>query len=166
MSETTTPAAEVTLRKHQCIPFLDTSKTSTANWVRIDKSTIFELNPNPQTTTEDYICYESPVTVIDHYEPELPQEIVMNENNPCYDFIFEKFFDLPVGEACKVPLLICFPGEDKKAWRVNDNMIVLGNMNTVDKKISFTLKLGGNIDKGTYTITSGVPTFTLPSSEG
>lgn len=103
-------STETMLKKHLCIPFLDTSKGSgTAAWARIDKSTIFALNANPQSETMDYICYESPVTEIDHYEPELPQEIVMNAGNPMYEFIYGLFYDLPVGEAAKVPLLICFP---------------------------------------------------------
>ena len=156
--------SETMLRKHMCIPFLDTSKGSnTATWARIDKSTIFALNPNPQTETEDYICYETPVTEIDHYEPELPQEIVMNAGNPMYEFIFSQFYDLPVGEDAKVPCLICFPpnsSNEKKAWLVKDCTLQLGEMNTVDRKISFTLNLGGDITRGTYTVANGVPTFT------
>lgn len=156
--------SETMLRKHMCIPFLDTTKGSTTpSWARIDKSTQFALNPNPQTETQDYICYEAPVTEVDHYEPELPQEIVMNADNPMYEFIFDEFYNLPVGEDAKVPCLICFPpngSNEKKAWLVNECTLVLGDMNTVERKISFTLHLGGDISHGTYTVTSGVPTFT------
>ena len=159
--------SETVLRKHMCIPFLDTTKGSTTpTWAQIDKSTKFSLNPNPQTETEDYICYESPVTEVDHYEPELDQEIVMNAGNDMYEFIFGMFYNLPVGEDAKVPCLICFPPDGsnaKKAWKADDATLVLGEMNTVDRKISFTLHLGGNITKGTYTISSGVPSFTEAS---
>ena len=161
---------EVTLTKNLCIPFLATGGAGTTQspytWAQIDKSTIFALNANPQSETMDYICYESPVSVIDHYEPELPQEIVMNEGNPMYDFIFEKFYNLPVGAAAEVPLLVCFPTKsstaaDKKAWLVPNCSLELGEFNTVDRKITFTLKLGGDIKKGTYSIASGgAPTFT------
>lgn len=160
--------SETALRKHQCIPFLDVNKGSgTASYKRIDKSTIFELNPNPQTEEQDYICDELPSTEIDHYAPELPQEIVMNAGNPMYEFIFDLFYNLPTGEAAKVPCLICFPPNaenEQKAWLIQDTVLVLGNMNTVDRKISFTLHFGGNISRGTYTIASGVPTFTPASS--
>ena len=153
--------SETKLTKNNFIPFLDTSKGSgTASYARIDKSTIFALNPNPQSEEVDYICYESPVSEIDHYEPELPQEIALYEGNPMYDFIFGMFYDLPVGSAAKVPALLCFAGADKKAWLVPDNVIELGELNTVDGKLSFTLKLGGNIQKGTYTLADGVPSFT------
>lgn len=165
--------SEVTLTKNLCIPFLATSGAGTQQspyvWAQIDKSTIFALNANPQSEDMDYICYETPVTVIDHYEPELPQEIVMNEGNPMYNFIFGLFYNLPVGTAAQVPLLICFPtksttASDRKAWQITNCTLELGEMNTVDKKITFTLKLGGDITKGYYTITSGTPSFSTTAS--
>lgn len=158
--------SEVLLKKSQCIPFLATAAetgstgTVTYTWTRIDKSTKFTLNPNPQTEKMDYICWDAPKTEVDHYEPELPQEIRMAEENPMYDFIFDKFWHLPVGDACVVPCLICFPGSDKNAWLVKEATLVLGEMDTIGKKISFTINLGGDITLGTYTITGGVPAFT------
>ena len=66
------------LRKHQFIPFLDVSGTKgdrwSPEWKRIDLSTIFELDPKPQTETMDYISYEMPVEEVDRYQPQLPQE--------------------------------------------------------------------------------------------
>jgi len=155
----------VKLKKTDFVPFLDTSETIntstwTPTWKRIDLSTIFSLNPNPQTQTMDYISYETPVDVIEKYQPELPQEIALYEGNPIYDFVFDLFHSLPVGSAATVPVLICFGGSDKKAWQVKGATLVLGELNTVDGKLSFTLKLGGDIDKGTYAIAEGVPTFT------
>ena len=52
----------------------------------------------------------------------------------------------------------------KKAWMIPDNVIQLGELNTVDGKLSFTLKFGGDIKKGTYTLADGVPTFTEASA--
>ena len=150
------------LRKHEFIPFIDVSGTggSSPEWKRIDLSTIFDLNPNPQTETMDYISYETPVEEINQYQPELPQEIALYEGNPVYDYMFNMFYNLPVGSETKVPFLLCFGGSDKKAWKVDQTTVVLGSLNTVDGKLSFTLKLGGDIEKGTYAIADGVPTFT------
>jgi len=152
------------LNKTNFIPFLDTSKTINTTWVptwkRIDLSTIFSLNPNPQTVSQDYITYETPVETVDKYQPELPQEIALYEGNDIYDFVFALFYDLPTGSAATVPVLMCFGGTGKKAWRIEQATLVLGELNTVDKKLTFTLKLGGDIDKGTYVITAGVPVFT------
>lgn len=153
----------VKLAKTDFIPFIDTSGTINGTWVpvwkRVDLSTIFSLNPNPQTTSQDYISYETPVEVIDKYQPELPQEIAIYQGNPVYDYLFSMFYNLPTGPSVTVPVLICFGGTDKKAWRVQNATLVLGELNTVDGKLSFTLKLGGNIEKGVYVITDGVPTF-------
>lgn len=159
-------SAMTKLRKHEFIPFLDVSGTAnSSSWVpnykRIDLSTIFSLNPNPQTETQDYISYETPVEEITQYQPELPQEIALYEGNPIYDYMFGLFFGLPVGAETKIPFLMCFGGSEKKAWQVRQTVVVLGELNTVDGKLSFTLRLGGDIERGTYSISSdGVPTFT------
>ena len=67
--------------------------------------------------------------------------------------------DMPTGEECKVPFLQCFGGTDKKAWR-SIATIIFDSLDAVAGKLTFTIKLGGNVEKGTYTITEGTPTFT------
>ena len=47
------------LRKHQFIPFINTSKTADKNWARIGKSTVFSLAFNAKTEESDYIEDES-----------------------------------------------------------------------------------------------------------
>lgn len=161
------------ITKDKFIPFLDVLKSlalidgilkvDTPSWKRIDYSTIFELSAGEQEEDRDYICYASPVTDIDSNKPELPQEIAIYEGNPIYDFIFNEFYNLPVGDACKTGALLCFGGTAQKAWQ-GIVTITEKTLNTVDGKITFTLKWGGDIDKGTYTITDGVPTF-VPAND-
>lgn len=150
------------LKKHQFIPFLDTAKSmdySASEWKRIDLSTIFELTVNEESESYDYICYENPVEEVTKNAPELPQEIKLVEGNPIYDFMFNELFELPTGEACKIPFLICFGGTAKKAWR--GIATVTGKvLNTPDRKLSFNLMMGGDIQKGTYELVSGAPKFT------
>lgn len=163
--------AETKLRKFQYIPFLDVSGTFGSSswnpsWKRIDRSTIFELSANPQTEEMDYISYELPVTEIDHYTPELPQEIALYAGNPVYEYAFELFYDLPVGSACFIPVMLCFApnGEEGKkeqrAWQIQQTTFTLGALNTVEGKITFTLNFGGDIERGKYEIAAGIPTFT------
>ena len=38
--------------------------------------------------------------------------------------------------------------------------ITLGELNTVDRVLSFTVGIGGDIQRGTYAMSSGKPTFT------
>ncbi len=161
----TTPTTETLLKKTQFIPFLDTKGTgTTAVWKRIIKSTIFDLALNAETESKDYISTEMPVEEVKKYAPELAQENELIEGDGIYDFIFNMFYSLPVGSACRVPCLLCFGGSGAKAWQT-DATIVLGNLNTVDGKISYTIKIGGDIQRGTYTIEGGTPSFSAPSND-
>jgi hypothetical protein len=154
------------LTRDRFIPFLDTAKDSTftANtWKRIDCSTIFELKVGEQEEDKNYICYPNAVTEISSNKPELPQEIALYEGNPMYDFLINEFYELPTGSDCEVPFLICFGGTAKKAWR-GIATITSKTLNTVDGKLSFTIKVGGDVEKGTYTISDGVPSFVQPTT--
>lgn len=149
------------LLKSQFLLFLDTAKDSSfaANvWARIDKSTVFDLALNPQTTSNDYIDSDMPEEEVDKYQPEMSQEIALYQGNPMFDFIYAMVYELPVGAEVKVPYLLCFGGNDKKAWR-GMATIVLGNLNTVDGKITFTIKFN-SIDRGTFVVADGAPEFT------
>lgn len=149
------------LTRDKFIPFLDVQKDvkfESNSWKRIDYSTIFELTMGEQEEDMDYICFENAVTEINSNKPELPQEIAVYEGNPVYDFMIDEFYNMPTGAECKVPFLMCFGGEDKKAWR-GICTITSKVLNTVDGKLTFTMKIGGDIEKGTYTISEGVPTF-------
>ena len=163
---------EVKITKNQVIPFIDVSKTINSNtwtpsWKRIDKSTIFDLAFNAQEETTDYICYENAVTEMQQYQPELPQEIALYRGNPVYDFVEEMCRNLSIGADAVVPFLLCWPPDAENvinAWQTKETVLVLSNYQSVEGKITFTLRIGGNIQKGTVTIsTGGVPTFTPAS---
>ena len=154
------------LTKDQFIPFIDVEEDTTFTdneWARIDLSTIFDLAMNPQSETMDYICYKNAVEEVISNQPELPQEIALYEGNPMYDYIMEKFYSMPVGDECKVPFLMCFGGTTKLAWRCIATLL-MDTLSTTEGKITFSIRLGGDIDLGTYTISDGVPTFTKTSS--
>ena len=159
---------ETKIMKNSVIPFIDISETVNGgswspDWKRIDKSTIFDLAFNPQSESMDYINQESAVEEISSYQPELPQEIAMYRGNAIYDFVEKLCIKLPVGDSVRVPFLLAWPpAEDKtiRAWQVKECRLLLSNYNSVDGKITFTLKLGGTIEKGKATSVDGSPTFT------
>lgn len=161
------------ITKDKVAPFLDisgsvnTGSSWTPSWKRIDKSTIFDLAFNPQSTTEDYIAYETPIEEISGYQPELPQEIALYRGNEIYDYIEELCYNLEVGDALRVPMLLLWPPQADgtiKAWQIKDCRLLLSNYNSVDGKVTFTLKLGGTYDRGTATVADGVPVF-VPAEE-
>ena len=160
--------AEVKITKNKVIPFLDISNTANTGttwlpqWKRIDKSTIFDLAFNPQSTTEDYIAYETAIEEISGYQPELPQEIALYRGNAVYDYVESLCYNLEVGDALRVPFMLAWPPEEDgtiKAWQVKECRLLLSNYNSVDGKVTFTLKIGGDIERGTVTISDGTPTF-------
>ena len=157
------------ITKDKVIPFLDISGTInqegtwTPEWQRIDKSTIFDLAFNPQSTTEDYNAYETPIEEISGYQPELPQEIALYRGNAIYDYIEDLCYNLEVGDALRVPMLLVWPPQadgTMRAWQIKECRLLLSNYNSVDGKVTFTLKLGGTYDRGEVTISDGKPTFT------
>lgn len=153
------------LTKNQFIPFLDINKDKTfehSKWTRIDYSTIFELTINETEEDVHYICFENPITVVTSNKPELPQEIALYEGNPMYDFMFEELYNLPIGEDCKVPFILTFGGSEKRAWR-GICTISGKTLNTIDGRISFSMKIGGEITKGFYKINNGTVEFNTQS---
>lgn len=164
------------ITKDKVAIYLDTSKTVASGtwapeWHRIEKSTIFDLSFNPQSTTEDYIAYETAIEEISGYQPELPQEIAMYRGDDIYDYIEDLVYNLQVGDALRVPVLLMFAPKlvgdaltgEIRAWQIKDARLLLSNFNSVDGKITFTLKLGGTYDRGTVTVSDGAPTF-VPAS--
>lgn len=160
--------AEVKITKNKVIPFLDISDSANKGgawepvWKRIDKSTIFDLSFNPQSTTEDYIAYETAIEEISGYQPELPQEIALYRGNEVYDYVERLCYNLEVGDALRIPFLLCWPPEADgsiKGWQVKECRLLLSNYNSVDGKVSFTLKIGGDIERGKVSIADGAPTF-------
>ena len=157
--------AEVKLTKNMWIPFIDVSDGSgEPEWKRIDKSTIFDLQMNPEEESQDYISQEMPSTEIKNYAPSMDQEIATYKENPIYEFMQKKFYncDLAHGKS-----LICFPpngADEKLAWLISDTTYSLTSINPVDGKLTWNMKFGGNITRGSYTVEAGVPTFT-PAAE-
>jgi hypothetical protein len=158
----------IKITKDKVKPFLDISGTINKGtswaptWKRIDKSTIFDLAFNPQSTTEDYIAYETPIEEISGYQPELPQEIALYRGNEIYDYIEDLCYNLEVGDALRVPMLLVWPPQadgTMRAWQIKDCRLLLSNYNSVEGKVTFTLKLGGTYGRGTVTESDGVPVF-------
>lgn len=163
------------IKKHQIALFFDSgTEPDTPVWKRIKKSTELTLSFNPETEEFDYIADENPTTELTKYAPTLEQPLKMYEDEPDFEYFFDKCYNLPTGTAAKVPMLIVFMfGADGsgtsaayKAWNV-DCMVSFNEINGVDSELNFELLFGGNIKRGTVTVTGTapdyVPTFTVAS---
>lgn len=132
------------------------------DWVRVDKSTIFELSFNPQEETYGYIDAANDSTEVTSYQPELPQEIVLDSANPLYQAMFDFCMRFPVGSDANVPCLVVTPDEEGKAARGflwEDAAISPQALNTVDGVLTFTMRLNGRVTEGTVTASDGTFAF-------
>lgn len=156
------------------IPCIDTSAAKDLSKLEpIDLSTIFEMSWNPQEETYGYICYKNDTTEVDSYQPELPQEIVLDSSNKIYAFMIALAEKFPVGSDANVPVVLCLPdasGAVTKGWAFRDAIISIQSLNTVDGKLTFTLKLNGEVEVGTVAVTgtgaSKAIVYTAPVPEG
>ena len=157
------------LKKFKTIPFLNISKTEVESWARIGKSTVFDLVLNAQTEDNDFIEDEMPTTEVMYYKPELAQELQCNKGDAAFDYLYDMFFNLPTGEDVKKNLLIVFAGnvgteEAPKfnAWNTKATLI-LDHFDSVAEKIYFKFRII-KIERGTWTVEDGVPTFSKNSA--
>lgn len=151
------------LKKFHVALFLNTGTDASPVWKQIKKSTDNTISMNPETQTFDYIVDESPTTEIDRYAPSLSQPLTMYKGEADYEFIFGKFFDQASGADAHSQILIVFYGADVssayKAWKC-DCVLAMDNMNPVESTITVNITFNGTTDRGTATVTLGVPVFT------
>lgn len=146
------------VKKHKIALFLDKSSTSTPDWVRIKKSTAFDLNLNPETEEFDYIADEFPSSELKKYKPSLSQSLTMYKGEDDYELVFDKFYNLKTGSDAKAKVLIVFYQEEDddgawKAWQ-NEAVLSISDLNSVDSTITFDLNFGGTIERGKASIDS------------
>lgn len=162
------------LTRNLFIPYVDENSILKAigktggegrKWVRIDKSTIFDLAFNPQETTSGYIDTANDTTQVTSYQPELPQEIILDNSNPLFKIMFPFCMQMPTGADAVVPVLLRVPdmetGQPTDAFEWAQAIVSPTDLATVDGKLNFSLKLNGDAVKGTVTDgTDGEPVFT------
>jgi hypothetical protein len=135
-----------------------------ADWARIGKSTVFDLVLNAQTEENDFIENEMATTDIKSYKPELAQELQCNKGDAAFDYLYEMFYQLPVGEDVKKNLLIVFDGnqgtDDAPKFRAWNTMatLTLDHFDSVAEKIYFNFSIY-DIERGEAAVEASKPTF-------
>ena len=159
------PETLTRLKRNKTIPFLNTATSEAPTWARIGKSTVFDLVLNAQTEENDFIENEMTTTDVTSYKPELAQELQSNKGDASFDYLYDKFYNLPTGEGVKENLLIVFAGdigtdgEPKfKAWNTQSTLI-LDHFDSVAEKIYFKFSIN-SIERGTATVADAKPVFT------
>lgn len=153
------------VKKHMIGLFLNVGTPTVPRWVRIKKATALTISLNPETEEFDYIADESKTTELKDYKPSIDQPLTMYENEPDYQFIFDKFYELKTGNDAHSEVLVVYMqtavGERQyKAWK-SDCIIVVNDLDGVGSVINFNIQFGGTTKKGTATI-SGVAPDVVP----
>ena len=152
-------------RKNQTQIFLDTTGGSASpTWARLGLSTVLSIDINPSTEDYDFIKDENPTTVVDKNQPTLSQELMCQEGDSCFDYIWEMFYGLKSGSEVETSAIFAFPKASGsttgsyEAWK-SDVTIILGSFDAVARKITFDIRTAGDVTLGKVTVTGGVPTF-------
>lgn len=154
------------LTRDQYRPYLDVNQgNGDPLWVRIDKSTVYNLEFNPEEETYGYIDSANDTTEVTSYAPTMEQEIILDSSNAMYQFIEPLCMSLPTGSSAVVPCLLTEPdaaGGESYTGRVwYEATVTPGNLDTVEGKLVFTLNLNGSQTVGTATFAEdGTVTFT------
>lgn len=163
--------ANTMVKKWKIAPFLNKGTSSSPDWVRVKKSTAFDLSLNPEIQEYDYISDEAPTSELLKYKPSLNQALTMYKGEDDYEMVFDRFFNLDTGSDATTDFLLVFFAESSdvgsgetaktyyKAWKCS-SMMAISNLNSVDSTITFDLYLNGTIDKGYIEISDGAPVFT------
>lgn len=152
------------LKKHNTIPFLNIGATETPDWARIGKSTVFDLVLNAQTEENNFIEDEMATTDVMRYAPSLAQELQCNKGDKAFDYLYDMFYNLPVGEGVKKNLLLVFAGNtgtaDAPKFKAWDTVctLILDHFDSVAEKIYFSFTIT-SIKRGSATVSNGTPAF-------
>lgn len=135
-------------------PYLDINQGSgDYEWVRIDKSTVFTLEFNPEEETYGYIDSANDSTEVTSYGPTMEQEIILDSDNAMYQFIEPLCMSMPTGSGATVPCMLTEPdaqgGESYTAHVWDEATITPSSIDTVEGKVVFTINLNGTQTVGT-----------------
>lgn len=122
-------------------------------WARVDKSEVFDFAFNPQENTKGYIDTANDSTFVEKYQPQMDQEIIVDGNNEVYSLMYEYSMHFPTGSDAEIPCAVIMPSvkDDSVADAFLWEQAILSpsNINTIDKKLTFSMKFNGEMKRGT-----------------
>lgn len=150
------------VKKFHQLFFINTGTPASPVWVQVKKATDNTITMNAETSVRDYIVDESPTTVLERYAPGMAFPLDMYKGEADYEYFYEKFYNLHTGADAVTEVLFvdyAHGSTSFNAWKA-DCVVVIDNMNPVESTITANVTINGTVDKGTATVTAGVPVFT------
>ena len=94
------------IKRSSFATFLNTGTSSTPSYARFGKGIEDqEINYNPESETIQYIHEDTPNTELDHYAPAFDTTQKTYENEPIFEFMYDKMRARAVGDEAKTDYL-------------------------------------------------------------
>lgn len=161
------------ITKPQIALFVNTATSGEENWARIKKSTELTISMEAETEDYEYIVDEIATTELLRYKPEIEQPLKMIAGESDFEFFWDMYYNMKVGEDAKCDLLIAFMFDntgtsDKpsyRAWRTTAT-VTFDELAANDSELSFTFAFGKEVKKGTVSVTGTAPDYVPVFTEG
>lgn len=154
------------IKKHEIALFINAGTKEAPNFIRIKKATELKLSFNAKTEDYDYIADENPTTELEQYQPGIEGlPLTMYREEPDFKMLWDYAYNLKTGGESTTNALCVFKFDEEapttgkwKAWHF-DVSVIIKELDAVEGKLQFDLKLKGTVEKGTVTENEGKPLF-------
>lgn len=151
------------------LTYMDTTPLAESNlWALLGLGvTTGQISMNANVTTEQYIHQETAYNSIDTYAPNISITQTAYKGDAVYDYIFDLYYNRKIGSDCETSILNIYlvETEDETTYKAEKQKIAIeissyGGDAGNPVQIEYTIHYNGSAEKGTASITDGVPTFT------
>lgn len=129
-----------------------------------------QIGMNASVTTEQYIHQETAYNSVESYAPNISITQTAYKGDAVYDYVFDLFYNRKTGSDCETDILNVYlvETEGENTYKAERQKVAIeissyGGDAGSPVQIEYTIHYNGSADKGTATITEGVPTFAKAS---
>lgn len=157
--------------RDKVLTYMNTTPGSTATYGLLGMGvTTGQISMNANTTTEQYIHQTTAYNSIDTYAPTFGVTQTAYKGDAVYDFVFGLYINRATQSDAETDILNIYLAEtSNNAFLAEKQNVAIeisnyGGDAGEPVSIEYTIHFNGNHEKGTATITDGVPTFTPDST--
>lgn len=161
----------VKIGRDKVLTFLNTAPKSTASYGLLGMGvTTGQIAMNANTTSEQYIHQTTAYNSIDSYAPTFGVTQTAYKGDAVYDFVFNLYINRATQSDAETDILNVYLAETSNSAFLAERQKVAIEISNYGGdagepvSIEYVIHFNGNHEKGTATITDGVPTFTPDST--
>ena len=157
--------------RDKVLTYINTTPSTTATYGLLGMGvTTGQIAMNANTTTEQFIHQTTAYNSIDTYAPSFGVTQTAYKGDAVYDYIFGLYINRATQSDAETDILNIYLAEtSNNAYLAEKQKVAIEISNYGGDAgnpvaIEYTIHFNGNHEKGTATITDGVPTFTADST--